>query len=884
MAKSERHPLVVVGSSAGGIDALSELVATLPGNFPAPIVVAQHLDPRRPSHLSEILERRSPLKVVSVTGAQKMSNGVIYIVPADRDVDIVDGTVKVHQGDVVAGRPRPSVDHLFATAADAYGENLIAVVLTGAGSDGTEGARRVKLAGGTVVIQDPATARFPSMPQSLAPTTVDVVARLDTIGQVLVDLVTVSDAPPEQKEEQILLRFLNRLREQTGIDFAQYKRPTILRRLRRRMAAVRAATLSDYVRYASRNPKEYERVASAFLIKVTEFFRDPELYETLRRDVLPRLISEGADAGRDLRIWSAGCATGEEAYSLAILVAEALGDELARRNVRVFATDLDSEAIAFARRGIYSRSAVANLPEELIDRYFIRIGDEVEVRKGIRGITIFGQHDLAQRAPFPRIDLAVSRNVLIYFTPELQRRALQLFAFSLREGGYLVLGKAESVSPLPEYFVLENARLKVYRRHGDRVVIPAARGLSLTEDMASIRRHRPRPVRVAGGRSREMRTPASRSDQVLLRLPVGVVVVAQDYDIQMINTAARQQLAIHGTAVGQDFVHVAREIPSQVLREGIDKARAGEDSTTTIEMQGVGRGVPRDLQFAFIAHHADAERQQVVSVIVVVSDITGQRKSVDTLSARLARSDEETAAARHQVEAIEEANGELLRANQELTTANAELRSANEELLVGSEEVQAATEEVETLNEELQATNEELETLNEELQATVEELNTTNDDLEARGVELEETLASLAEQRRVSDKDRNRLTRLLFDYEQGMLVVDNAGNAILSNAAWKSLSDGPEATLFERPGEGSQLTVEQLLRELTLEIAQGDGFAVDLQAHGPRGGLRRYELRGEALRDDRGRLRGSIVTMSPKRATKTSATRRAATNRRGGPS
>src|SRR4051794_1056244 len=666
------HPqrLVVVGSSAGGIDALSEIVGGLQPDFGAPVVVAQHLDPRRPSHLTEILERRSRLEIRTVLDKDELLPGVIYIVPADRNVNILEGSVSVSK-DPDEARPKPSVDRLFASAADAYGENLVAVVLTGAGSDGSEGARQVKLASGTVVIQDPSTARFPSMPQSLAPTTVDIVARLDTMADVLTELVSGEELAPEQKEQQLLLRFLNQLREQTGIDFAQYKRPTILRRLRRRMAAVRTPTLSDYVRFAARNPNEYERLASTFLIKVTEFFRDPELYELLRRDVIPRLIAEAAERDRELRIWSAGCATGEEAYSLAILVAEAFGDELPRHSVRIFATDVDNDAINFARRGVYTPSALANLSEEMIERYFTRVNDDYEIRKQIRAITIFGQHDLAQRAPFPRIDLAVSRNVLIYFTPELQRRALQLFAFSLRDNGYLVLGKAETVNPLPEHFVLENARLKVYRREGERVLIPASRGLRLADDLASMsasklsaRASAVRPQRGGDGRQ----TLSERADQVLLRLPVGVVVVAHEYDIQVINTAARQQLAIHGTAVGQDFVHVARDIPSTVLREGIDQARAGEETSTTVELDGAGRGVPCVLRLNFYSHRVEQEREVSDGVIVVISDITDQRRAVDQLDTRAAKADQDVLVQGRQIAALEEANRGLLRANQELTT------------------------------------------------------------------------------------------------------------------------------------------------------------------------------------------------------------------------
>src|SRR5688500_10422552 len=283
----ENNRLVVVGSSAGGIDALGELVANLPEDFPAPVVVAQHLDPRRQSHLGEILARRTPLDVETVTSKANLRHGVVYLVPADRDVSIVDGTVAVFENEQGA-RPKPSVDRLFSTAADGYGEGLIAIVLTGAGSDGSEGARKVKLAGGTVIIQDPATARFPSMPQSLAPTTVDIVTKLDVMGQVLVDLLTGTETISAEDQDELLFnRFLNQLRSQTGIDFGNYKRPTIMRRLRRRMAAVRAKNLREYVRYVSRNPREYEQLASTFLIKVTEFFRYPDLFEALRTEIIP---------------------------------------------------------------------------------------------------------------------------------------------------------------------------------------------------------------------------------------------------------------------------------------------------------------------------------------------------------------------------------------------------------------------------------------------------------------------------------------------------------------------------------------------------------------------------------------------------------------------
>jgi two-component system, chemotaxis family, CheB/CheR fusion protein len=858
MAKTGASQIVVIGSSAGGIDALSVLVSRLEPEFPAPIVIAQHLDPRRRSHLPEILANRTTLPVKSVDDSERLQAGVIYLVPANRDVEITDHMVRVQEHSTTRG-PKPSVDRLLETAAASFGEHLIAVILSGEGSDGAEGARSVKLAGGTVIIQDPSTAAHPSMPQSLAPTTVDIVAPLESIAGLLRDLLA-GVRVQEPEDGATLDRFLRQVRDQTGIDFASYKRPTITRRLHRRMAAVGATTLNDYIRFVSRNPTEYDRLASGFLIKVTEFFRDSDLFTYLRNEVVPRIIKFADEREREIRVWSAGCATGEEAYSLSILLAEALGESLAQYNVRVFATDLDADAVNFARRGIYSRSAVASMAPELVDRYFQRIGDEYEIRKNIRSLTVFGQHDLAQRAPFPRIDLAVTRNVLIYFTPELQKRALQLFAFSLREGGTLVLGKAESVGQLPEYFVTEEPRLKVYRRHGERVLIPPSRGGAWMREAVGL------PPRSPATRAphaalatldtraarNERPTIAEKSEQILLRLPIGVVLVDGAYDIQLINGSARQALEIHGTAVDRDFVHLASVVPSQPLRDGIDKAIAGSNGTIEVQRDDPTGNGARTLRLTFEGHRMEPNALVPDSVLVIIEDLTTVKARFAELEVRGSASAAEAATLNRRAELLAETNEELLSANHELTLANAELRSANEELLVGSEEVQAATEEVETLNEELQATNEELETLNEELQATVEELNTTNDDLEARSAEVERAAAAVREEQdEHAEAIRSIAERLLSDHD-GVAVITADGRvlgsselaAALRGDGVRPIGDAPpvrgEGSLIERVGRGEGATG---IYELTLGGVQG-----------------RYEFATEPLSRD-GAAAGAVITV-----------------------
>ncbi|TMC61163.1 MAG: PAS domain-containing protein, partial [Chloroflexi bacterium] len=443
-----------------------------------------------------------------------------------------------------------------------------------------------------MIIQDPATAEYPSMPASLAPTSVDIIARIDAIGPLLHELVTGAYTPALPDEERLLTTFLDDLRARTGIDFSAYKRPTILRRLQRRMAATRTERLRDYLRFTAKHPEEYQRLTSSFLIKVTEFFRDPELFDKLRDEILPGIIEEAREGGREIRLWSAGCATGEEAYSLAILVHEAIGGEIEDWTVRVFATDLDGEAVTFARRGIYPAASFQHLPPELVARHFSKLDGEYEVRSHIRALVVFGQHDLALRAPFPRIDLVLCRNVLIYFTAELQRRALQLFAFSLRDGGWLALGKAETTSPLAAHFVVEDARLKLFRRRGERALIAPfrLRDPATAAVMAGRQAHLPTAVALAAVDPEPRARPSIKAEIAVAALPVGVVLVDGSYDIESINPAARRVLGVHGSAIGQDLIHLVRGVPTDQLRRAIDEALGGRPGSVTVRLTGAPPG------------------------------------------------------------------------------------------------------------------------------------------------------------------------------------------------------------------------------------------------------------------------------------------------------
>ncbi len=475
---SQAGDLVVVGSSAGGVEALSILVSTLPANFPAPLVLAQHLDPNRHSSLDMILQKRTTLTVEVVHSSTKMQAGRIYVVPANRHVSIKDHHVELLEDR--AKRPSPSVDTLLSTAAASYGEHLIAVILTGSGSDGAVGAIEVKNAGGTVIVQDPQTARYPSMPMALPPTIIDFELKLEQIGPLLYDLLNgVNVSQVEERAEDVLSIILEQVSHQASIDFRPYKTSTILRRIGRRMTVTHNKTMRAYAEYLKSQPEEIGELVKAFLINVTQFFRDVDAFAYLKNEVLPSLIARARQRDHILRIWTAGCSTGEEPYSLAMLLTDLLGTEISEWRIKIFATDLDEPAINFARRGIYSENLLKGVPPDYQDRFFERVDHGYHISKALRQMVIFGQQDLSRSAPFPRMDLVLCRNVLIYFTPELQDYVLNQFAFSLNPNGYLFLGKAETVHPMQSFYELVNKHWKVYRCIGN--ALPSTRKQSLAE-------------------------------------------------------------------------------------------------------------------------------------------------------------------------------------------------------------------------------------------------------------------------------------------------------------------------------------------------------------------------------------------------------------------
>src|ERR1035437_5331848 len=826
----QESQLVVIGSSAGGIEALSRLVASLPADFPAPIVIAQHLDPRRPSHLHEILARRATLPVRVVEEREALENGVIFVVPSNRLVEISHGDLRLHAAK--AGAVAPSVDVLFESAANVFGPGLIAVILTGSGSDGSAGAWHVKKAGGTVVIENPATAMFPSMPSSIPASLVDATADLDSIGSVLSDLLAADNAPAEGHDHDELHDLLERINERSGIDFGSYKPGTILRRLHGRMNATSRPTLADYAAYLESDPEEYARLVNSLLIKVTEFFRDPKLFEYLRENVLPELIAETRRDRRELRIWSAGCSTGEEAYSAAITVAEALGEKAAWPDIRIFATDIDREAIAFARRGIYPPAALKSLPAGARDRYFVKSNGGYEVVKRLRALMVFGEHDLGERAPFPRIDLLLCRNVLIYFSTPMQRVALETFAFSLRPGGRLALGPSETVMALPEPFEDEQSRLRVYRRRPGSYAIPPMRPPAL-RPRRSQESELDQAIRGAHRDVQRVAESAASADSLLINLTVGIVVIDPRYYILRINSAARRMLGIHGTAFDQDFIHLAEVLPPSAIRLAIDSALTGKTTSAVFEVEPTDAASETTHFVEATARPYRVETSAIEGVVVELTDVTRLEQERHAETRTKQRLDKAVAT-----------NGRLLRANEELTALVAQLRAGNEAMLLASEDAQATREEVETINEEFQATNEELETLNEELTASVEELRVANDDLATRTDELSSQAVVLEQQRLGLQEEHDRLRSILASLGDAVVAVDYEGRIVVTNDAYERFFGG--AGLELEPEDAAGLPIPPASRPQQ-RAARGERFRMEFAVTQPEGTRRWFEAVAEPL-------------------------------------
>ena len=463
--------VVGVGASAGGLEAFRQLLAALPADTGSSFVLVQHLAPAHVSSLAEILSRSTSMPVVEVKGASRIEPNHVYVIPPAKSMVMEDRSLKLLPR-VESGQPHP-IDIFFKSLAHDQGDTAMGVVLSGTGNDGTAGLSEIKAAGGITFAQD-ATALHDGMPRSaIAAQCVDFVLPPQRIAEEIVRIAChpyiapTRDASATQvkTEEPVLSRILLRLQRATDVDFASYKPRTIQRRIARRMVLHRLETMDDYAQLLDDRPEEAAALFQDILIGVTGFFRDPETFDALRREVFPSLLTNRA-RGEPLRIWVIGCSTGEEAYSYAIAAAEFIDNAAFSVPVQVFATDLNAASIDKARAGVYPKSIAQDVGEARLRRFFLEADGNYRITKAIRESILFARHNVLRDPPFSRIDLISCRNLLIYLGAELQKKLLNQLHFALKRAGYLVLGNSETIGANRQLFEAQDTRHKIYRKIG----------------------------------------------------------------------------------------------------------------------------------------------------------------------------------------------------------------------------------------------------------------------------------------------------------------------------------------------------------------------------------------------------------------------------------
>ena len=728
-ASESKKPIAIVGigASAGGLEAIESFFKNMPPDSGMAFVVIQHLSPDYKSLMVELLSRKTEIPVHRAEDGIQVLPDNIYLITPKKNLTIFHGRLILEDKKPHDGINLP-VDIFFRSLAEDQGEHAVGIVLSGTGSDGTRGVRAIKEWGGLVMVQDEGSAKFNGMPRAAASTGVaDFILSPEEMPSQLVACVRHPYLVRQDKkqtplgDETGLTRLFSLLRAKTRVDFTYYKPSTISRRIERRIAVTQVADLDAYVRYAEQTPAEISALYRELLIGVTSFFRDPQVMTVLQERVLPELFEKWTD--RELRFWVAGCSTGEEAYTLAILARQVMDSMGLARDVKIFATDIDRDAIAKAGTGIYPESIAADLNSALLTKYFYCRGDSYQISRNIREMVVFAQHNLVKDPPFTRIDLVSCRNLLIYLQTNLQQRALEMFSFSLRPRGILLLGTSETVGEMEDRFEAIDRKARIYRSMGK-----TGGRFSLRESGAEAGDEGRLPL-AATAYSRPQRSGIREQERLVARLldvistsyvPLAVVVNEHLEILHTIGDSSGIFNLPSGRAVYDISKMVNRELAIP-LATGIQKVfRTGEDLVYT----NVRLREPEGLRTMKLRIRPMPGRKSDDALVVVFFErIEDVHPASDTLPAEY-NIDEETGQRMQDLEQELQFTRENLQATiEELETSNEELQATNEELLASNEELQST-------NEELQSTNEELYTVNSEYQNKIIELTEVQNDVD----------------------------------------------------------------------------------------------------------------------------------------------------------
>ncbi|KPC52587.1 chemotaxis protein CheB [Amantichitinum ursilacus] len=720
---THRVRIAALGCSAGGLDALIKFLSHMPVDTGMACVIVQHLAPDHVSALPEILQRYTRMPVQEVRHNTRVEANHIYVIPPVQDLEIVDEHLHLSAPVERAGLRLP-IDRFFKSLAQARQKDAIGIVLSGMGSDGTAGLVAIKNQQGRCLSQDPATASASSMPLSaIAAGVVDTVAAPEALPAQLLghaasapvaaaEAEPVSDASPSAMAQIIEL-----LQRHCHNDFSLYKPNTLERRVERRVALHRFESITEYARWLGTNPHEVELLYKELLIGVTHFFRDPEIWEYLLDEGFPALFARSPQ-GKCIRIWVAACSSGEEAYSMAILFAEALRKSrpAAKFTLQIYATDLDIDAVNRARKGVFARSITSEVSAEYLSRYFVEQPDGYRIKKDIRDCIVFATQNLISDPPFTRLDVLSCRNLLIYFNPQLQKKLFPLFHYALNTGGLLVLGSAETSGNAAHLFAPVRSRLRIFWRQDQP--------LSFSELVFPDRKPEFSPVHPPSTHSNEhMATEnlGALTDQLIQQTyaPPAVLVNA-DGDILYISGRTGAYLEPAAGKVSINIHAMAREGLREALIGVLPRAQqaVGPILLKGVKIASERRSVVVDITVSAIEKPAALRGQ----LIIVFREVPAARRGK--------KQDLAAAAGQEELQTeLQQAREALQHLREQMQSSLEELRSTNEELQSANEELQSTNEELTTSKEEMQSMNEELQTVNAEMQSSVDDLNEVKNDL-----------------------------------------------------------------------------------------------------------------------------------------------------------
>jgi two-component system, chemotaxis family, CheB/CheR fusion protein len=713
-------PIVGIGASAGGVEALEQFFKSVPAGNGMAFVVLTHLTPDRESMLPEILGRATRMPVVDARNGEKVGAEHVYVLPPSAILTIREGRLQLRRTGP-ADHERAPIDVFFTSLAEDQAEHAIGIVLSGGGHDGTLGLTAIKEHGGLTIAQGAniTRPRFAEMPSSaVAAGIVDLELPVETISERIIGYVRNWGTFDTRPRGDALTTIFNLLRTRTGHDFREYKERTFRRRVQRRMQVVQTTKLEDYAERLQSEPDEVSALFRDLLIGVTDFFRDADAFQALETLVIPKLF-EGKGGDDEVRVWVPGCSTGEEAYSITILLREHLEKSALPLKVQVFATDIDEAAMGVARAARYPASVVKEVSPERLRRFFVHEAGTYRVVQELRDMCIFSAHSVIRDPPFSRLDLISCRNVLIYLKPGLQAQIIPLFHYALRPSGYLFLGGAENVSRHSELFISLDRKRRIFRRR-DLVARPP---LPLQQFLPQMRREAAGPEVNNSGLLQRSDSLRRAANKIVERFAPTFVIVDETGQTLYFSSGTGKYLQPPAGPPNRDIVGMCRPGLRADLRAAFHRAK---ETGQRVVRDRVRVQINGGVQMISLAVEPIIEGKETAYGIVFTD--RGPASSQDE-AAGTERSEGQDSTVQLIEKELEETKERLQSTIEELETANEEFRSSNEELLSVNEELQSSNEELETSKEELQSVNEELQTVNNELSGKIDELDRANNDL-----------------------------------------------------------------------------------------------------------------------------------------------------------